>query len=205
MFQYNGFTKPENYKNISDFYTEEKENPNEYMCINDFTKREIPSQFNIKNIGDINKINLKSTKYIQNRDMLRTNFINYKNTGQTFENLSEKNKFIGIDYPMDGKPNFNENMSNNNINHIADNLSNAAANNFGGLDVNNNFKDQMSNYNFHKKPNNIQEFKRESIFEPFNKMETDPLNNMKNTLSNNTNINLTKSSFRFVFTNLINS
>ena len=210
MFQYNGFTKPENYKNISDFFTEERENPNEYICIDDFTKRDIPGHFNIKNIGDINKINVKNNlKYsnsnIQNSNMLRNNFANYKNVGQTFENVSDSyQKFTGVDYPIYGKTNFNQNMANNNINHIANNLSSAAANNFGGLDVNNNFKDQMSNHNFNKKTNSSIDFRRDNIFDPVKKIDVqfDALNNMKNTMSNNTHNNLSNNNINFMRNNL---
>jgi hypothetical protein len=188
MFQYNGFTRPENYKNISDFFNEEKQNPNEYGCINDYTKREIPSSFNIKNIGDINKINIKNNlkhnnNNIQNRDMLR-------NIPSTYSN-----NFSGVDYPVYKKTNFDENMSNNNINHIANNLSNAFANNFNGTNVNNDYKDQLSNSALHKKNYDNFEFKpkeRENLFQHSKliNMEDDPLNNLKNSMSHNTSNNL---------------
>lgn len=209
MFQYNGFTKPENYKNISDFFTEEKENPNEYRCINDFTKREIPGKFNIKNIGDINKINIKNNlKYnnynIQNSNMLK-NFTNYKNMGQSFENIADNyQKFTGVDYPTSYKTNFNQNMLNNNINHIANNISTAAENNLKGVDPNNNFKEQFSNHNF-KKINNPVNFSRDdNMFEPFNKIDVqkDALNNMKNSMYNNTNNNLLNNNINFIRNNL---
>jgi hypothetical protein len=210
MFQYNGFTKPDNYKNISDFFTVEKENPNEYKCVDDFTKREIPSKFNIKNIGDINKINVKNNlKYsnynIQNSNMLRNNFANYKNADQTFENISDSyQKFTGVDYPTSNKTNFDQNMLNNNMNHIANNLSTAAANNLKGVDANNNFKDQFSNHNLNRKINNPVNFNRDNMFEPFGKLDVqqDALNNMKNTMSNNTSNNLMNNNINYMRNNI---